>query len=198
LKPHWLAISCGALALLVAAPAAVGSTVDPIVNGSPASSGEYPAQGFLEIDEGASFCGGTLVGSTWFLTAAHCVVEPGGPLAPERLVVGLGHTNVNEITDVYSVTSVDVHSSYSDPTNDVAMLRLGRAAPYQPLRVIGIGETALWAPGTPARIIGWGTTSSGGSPSIDLLEADAPVRSDEVPSPAPAPLSRGPIAGSGL
>lgn len=52
---------------------------------------------------------------------------------------------MDQLTDFYSVTSIDVNAAYSDQPNDVAMLRLSRAAPYQPLRVIRTDDTASWA-----------------------------------------------------
>jgi Trypsin/PKD domain len=162
----------------VAAPVAIGSgDGDRIVGGQNADPGEYPAQGWLVIDTGPGFaeCGGTLVGSTWFLTAAHCV-EGGTSFA-----VLLGDHNVQPPnTDVYGVVAVDVHDAYNPLTHqsDVAMLRLNRPAPYQPLRVLAASETPAWAPGTVARIIGWGDTSEGGSPSNLLQEADVRIVGD--------------------
>ena len=59
-----------------------------------------------------------------------------------------------------SVTANDVNDDYNSATfqNDSAMLTLDRVANYEPMRVVGDSEDALWAPGTLARIIGWGTT----------------------------------------
>lgn len=153
-----------------------------IVGGTPASPGEYPAQGWLLIDLDPSpgfdaACGGSLVGSRWFLTAAHCVV--GGT----AFSVLLGDIDLSEPnTDWYDVVAVDVNAGYNELTqqNDVAMLKLDRPAPYQPLRVIGTNESSSWVPGTLARIIGWGTTSEGGPTSDLLLEADVPIVADST------------------
>jgi secreted trypsin-like serine protease len=82
----------------------------------------------------------------------------------------------------YNVVTVDRFSLYNAFTleNDVALLKLGRPAPYQPLRVIRTDEGSKWAAGTTARIIGWGWTTPTGAPSTVLLEADAPMRGDAV------------------
>jgi secreted trypsin-like serine protease len=185
LKRRSAVLALGAVAALaLGVHAAAGGGADSIVGGTEASAGEYPAQGFLAVDDDGdgvadASCGGTLVGSTWFLTAAHCVVGASGS------AVLLGDHDLTEPnSDVYSVAAADVHAGYNPLTNqnDVAMLRLNRPAPYQPLRVVQANETYLWSPtvlpGIGARIIGWGHTSEGGGPSNLLLEADVGIVAD--------------------
>jgi secreted trypsin-like serine protease len=177
-------------AALAAGPAAAARDDDRIINGSPATQGEYPAQGFLAIDTDGdpstveSFCGGTLIGNTWFLTAAHCAHDGVAPFAPSQLRVLLGHVDFQEASDIYAVSSIDVHPDYADfeHLNDVAMLRLNRPAPYPYARPIRLDEAALWAPGTMARIVGWGDTDPGPGQTISttLLEANVPIRPDSV------------------
>ena len=42
-----------------------------IVNGNRATRGQFPHQAALYLD-GTSFCGGSLISTTYVLTAAHC------------------------------------------------------------------------------------------------------------------------------
>jgi secreted trypsin-like serine protease len=125
----------GAVATLVLlASTAAAGIPEPIVGGSPASPGEYPAQGALLFEMGADtyLCGGSLIASRYFLTAAHCAVDgDGDPLPPTSFTVELGNVDFTGATDDYSVTGVDVNADFSPFSfeNDVAMLKLNHPAP---------------------------------------------------------------------
>jgi hypothetical protein len=172
-------VTAAATALLVAAGVSAAQGAD-IVGGDPADPDEYPAQGALLINDDndpnfEGLCGGSLVGSRYFLTAAHCV-DDNPPLQPSDFLVVLGVTN---FTNRLPENEFPVAAVESDALFDTAMLKLSRAAPNTPLRVIRTDEAAKWAPGTTARIVGWGTTSYGGEISDDLLEANVPLVSDD-------------------
>lgn len=176
-----------------------------IINGSSASPGEYPAQGFLELSTAGRvfFCGGTLISNRYFLTAAHCATELDSttPLDESDLRVTLGKVDKNDFvaSDRYGVANNAVHPLFeyigpndNIPNYDIALLRLqGQAPPrLEPLRLVGSGETSLWAAGKTATIIGWGRTETG-ELSDELLEATVPMQSDANCAGAFGPEFRG-------
>lgn len=188
-----------AFTLMAPATAAAADPQPRIVGGTAASAGEYPAQAYVQVEtpDGIGACGGTVIGERQVLTAAHCTVDDstGDVLAPAAFLIVLGENvitaaEVDDPAEIYGVTGVDVHEAYgSDPSgvgNDLAMLTLDRDAfpdPANPevgrMLLVGPSETSLWDPGTSATIVGWGTTSSGGPSSDDLLEAQVPIVEDQ-------------------
>ena len=171
-----------AAALLAPAPASA------IVNGSPAEQGEFPAQGVLraDTDENPGFdqsCGGSLIGSRQFVTAASCVTDPFGvEVSPSKLLVRLGNIDrAPAEPDDYLVASYVKATGYADspkPTNDAAILTLARVANYEPVRVIDSTETGLSSPGTLATVLGWGRIGTLENPARNLRKVGIPIVDD--------------------
>lgn len=168
---------------------------DPRIVGGTDAKRPWPAQGALLVGGARTFvCGGTLVSGRWFLTAAHCVTDPAdGRVRPaSAFTVSLGSTN-RTLGTAFGVSSTDGairHELYSPRTqaNDVALLELTPAPQpsesIQPLGLVGANESALWAPGTIATIIGWGATCSTCPTTTRLQEAGVPIVSDATCSSA--------------
>jgi secreted trypsin-like serine protease len=175
------------LPLVAAAALIAPSPASAIVNGSPAEQGEFPAQGVLYVDNNENpgpdrRCGGSLVGSRQFLTAADCVTDGSDALPEDKLVVRLGNVNRNAPDqDDYGVTTVDLALAFTDvpqPTNDAAVLTLDRVANYDPVRVVDSTETDLSHPGNMATVLGWGRIATGDNFAVNLQKVDVPVADD--------------------
>ncbi len=173
-----LLIAAALAALALPAPASAVESEDT------AAQGAYPGVAFVGrntngVGQLEEYCAGTLVGSRQILTAARCAVYGlGQDLPVAGFEVRLGNVDLDDAT-VYPVAVNEVHDEYDDVTgaNDVAMLTLEDPVDLPPVRVVEATETALWAPGTPARALGWGE-NAGGFLSEVLRVADITVSDD--------------------
>jgi trypsin len=170
-----LAITAAALALATApAPAVVG--------GQDASPGEYPA--VAEITFGPFLCTGTLISSTWVLSAGHCGSVTGAAVAtpaswPAALIdVRIGSNKPGQGERV-PVSRVVMQPNYLLGSGyDISLLQLSRASTKAPAKVAGTSEAGLWSPGTLETIVGWGATEEGGDTPDTLQEGQVPITTD--------------------
>jgi secreted trypsin-like serine protease len=181
--PVRLACLSALLGLLLCAPAQARPHAQPrIINGHPASAGEYPAQGVLSQTPFGFICGGTLISNRYFLTAAHCVTDQntGAVLPASQFSVRLGNTD-RDAGQQFTFSALDRNSAFNPDTldNDTALFTLSSPAPAadEPIRLVTTGENPLWSAGRQATLIGWGNTESGNDSQV-LLETTAPMRSD--------------------
>ena len=140
-----LAAALVGAASLVAVPAPSRA----IVGGS--TAGSYPFMASVQSG-GSHFCGGSVIASTWVLTAAHCV--PDG--SATGLTVRVGSNNNTSGGVVIPVVEVKVHPRYSNGYFDAALLHLGGAAPVAPITLATAANDNLEADGTPVTVAGWG------------------------------------------
>jgi secreted trypsin-like serine protease len=61
---------------------------------------------------------------------------------------------------------------------DITLLQLTRPSIKTPTKVAGSGERAIWNAGVSELIVGWGTTTEGGSTPNHLQEANVPITTD--------------------
>ncbi|MFI6101446.1 S1 family peptidase [Lentzea sp. NPDC051213] len=164
------------LALLITSGTATAG--EQIIGGERAKIEVNPWVVYLTDDNGAQFCGGTIVAPTKVLTAAHCALGR----SPRELRVVAGREDKQDRDSGVSVTPADIwiHKQYSaaDEGEDVAVLTLKKPLEYPPLPIADLTDRALYQPGTELRALGWGRTSENGKTSRFLLQATLPVLPD--------------------
>ncbi|MEU6572252.1 serine protease [Streptomyces sp. NPDC046805] len=173
-----VATAATAATALIAAPSAAAAPL-PIVGGTTTTTTAYPFMMQITDAAGSQFCGGTLVAARKVVTAAHCMT---GETTGGIRVVG-GRTYLNGTNGTVSrVSSIWVHPKYSDAANgnDVAVLTLSTPMSYSPASYVSSSQTSVYAAGTTARILGWGTTAENGGASNQLRTATLPVVSDST------------------
>ncbi|MEU1463904.1 serine protease [Streptomyces sp. NPDC005727] len=171
-----MATAAAAATALIASPASADAP-QPIVGGTTTTTTAYPFVMQITDASGSQFCGGTLVAAKKVVTAAHCMV--GETTNSVRVVGGRTYLNGTDGT-VSKVSKIWIDPDYTDATNgdDVAVLTLSTSMPYTKASYVSSSQTSVYAAGTTARILGWGTTSESGSSSNQLRTATVPVVSD--------------------
>lgn len=127
-----------------------------IVNGSIASSGQFPHQVSLRRrGDYEHFCGASIIQVRWIITAAHC---PDGIKAIDAVV---GITKLNETGTVYEIQDIYTHPEFNGQLHmkhDISLLKTAKHIIFnafvQPIALPNRNTTSY----IPTTVSGWGQT----------------------------------------
>ncbi len=173
--------------------AALRAQSPSIIGGEVAADGAWPWQAALwnNSHDTQLGCGGSLVAPTWVLTAAHCVTGADDVVrySPSQISVVLG---VNDLTKIDQGQRIQVTEIIAQPQferytydNDIALLRLAAPAvlndKVQIVPMAAPFDAALFAPGVPAVVTGWGTLTAGKQDYPDrLYQVEVPIVAQNI------------------
>lgn len=172
-----------------------------IVGGTESKPGSWPWAVIVGKPKDPTFqvmCGGTLISSSFVLTASHCFVGITSPATHVRLGEHDISTTADGVTtEDIAIKKVTTHEGYTSTAlqNDIAILELERPVAYRagirpaclPDQFAGVDIGALQ---TQPTIVGWGSTKTGGSTVNALRQAQVPIVANEACKTSYAPVTK--------
>ncbi|XP_035660492.1 chymotrypsinogen A-like isoform X1 [Branchiostoma floridae] len=156
-----------------------------IVGGENARQNSWPWQVSLQTPDGSHYCGGTLIGRQWVLTAAHC--NQGDFFLTDKIVAGAhGLSDTTDSVQVSNIAAWFPHPDYNPQTNenDIMLLKLANRVHLSRTvdRACVPPAGTDYPDGTMCWSTGWGYTAvnaySTGPIADELQQADLPLLSD--------------------
>lgn len=156
----------------------LGAPSGKIVGGFPLNITQAPWQVSLQSDIGGTFqfCGGSIIGNRWILTAAHCL--RGKPVS--QFVVRVGATHKYNDGKLVNAKSSIIHKRYNPSRTDFdfglieLQSELNFTNEVKPIALPDFGDTEIPA-GTMCLVSGYGNTKNSSESTLILRGAEVPI-----------------------
>lgn len=158
-----------------------------IVGGEPTRLGERPWMASMQFDQ-QHFCGASIINKDWVLTAAHCVESV---KSSELANMSIRYNFIDQASEQgqrVKIENIYIHPEYlAGKSTDVALVKLATpVTDIEYLKLASDADASQIQAGVNAIVSGWGTTSSGGDVSPQLLKVTVPLITNEVCNSASA------------
>ncbi|XP_054084641.1 serine protease 1 [Zeugodacus cucurbitae] len=144
-----------------------------ITNGKDAAANQFPYQVGLSLKtpSGTSWCGGSLIGANWVLTAAHCT----DTATSVQVLLGSTVRTRPAVSFTVSKSDIIVHPRWSRITarNDISLIRIptvSYTAAIQPVALPSIASSYSTYEGDSVIASGWGRTSDSSNAVASKLQ----------------------------
>jgi len=147
-----------------------------IISGIETDENALPWMVSLQDKAGSWYCGGSIITSSWIITAAHCVIAKSIVDNPKDIFIKVGDHDLKEQHETNSktflVSEVHPHEDYHDESinNDIALLKLKNSIKFQIFQgtvgPICLPKTPMKYYGEKVKVAGWGLTETGQASTV--------------------------------
>jgi len=164
-----LALATAISAVTLANTANASTSMTRIIGGGDAIPNTYPWMVSIQSkSDSEHFCGGSLIGESYILTAAHCIED--AQSNEIQVVVSEYHLQqTSQQEQVIAIKNIYMHQGYGDD-NDIAVLELATPTSKPPVKLVNANLNNGLDVGANMTVMGWGNQLTEGEKFPDILQ----------------------------